>query len=707
MAALFDTGIFSALGVNSSLLTGAKLFFYSAGTSAKLATYTTSGLSIANSNPVVADGNGRFPEIWLQDASYKYILAPSNDTDPPTAAIVTRDNYTTLATSLSASSGASLISFIQSGAGAVARTAQSKMREAISAADFDLNASGSGDVANVAKFQAFLTAAAGRVAFLPAGTYNLDSATLALIGLVVPSGTTIFGEGRDNTKIVVTGASQCYLFMVKDVSRVTISDLWCYGNGVATASGPGGPIYVWHSTGASAHMTDITVRDCKFENFKGDYWLNFYAQNTTYSLSRARVENNVFISASGNARNGASTAVPSTCVNLTTDTTAKIYDCRVTGNTAYCDYIKSFCLTWAGCNRFLIADNEVINAGTDASISDDSAAYAFMSYNGTVGSNRPTSIRYARNRVYGVRDCALYITDIDGLEVDEFYFANQTSTADATLPKGGIALNATLRANISNVRAGGSNARGIMLAGAASTDDWEFRNIDLGGACAQPVKYSSISKTARIVFDGLRAQATSGRAIFIQVTATSGPERLEIQNFDIKGTASAALGFGVTGTPTFKHWRIADGRVGDFGITANGLASTASPVIIENVLFEDTWSATSISLDVSNSKNVRLKNLHFVGAPTLYHLNTGGTTGTLTGVTFSDCATGKFSEGSSNLGRTTPNWAGSPGDFVQNINEPTEAGAVGTKYVLTGWRFTSGTTWVAERTPTSNNTATA
>lgn len=90
---------FSPIGNDSLFLSGviasgAKLFFYEAGTSTKQNTYTTSAGSIANSNPIVLNSNGRpATEVWLIEGSlYKIVLAPSTDTDPPSSGITLADN---------------------------------------------------------------------------------------------------------------------------------------------------------------------------------------------------------------------------------------------------------------------------------------------------------------------------------------------------------------------------------------------------------------------------------------------------------------------------------------------------------------------------------------------------------------------------------------------------------------------------------------
>lgn len=52
---------------------GALLYVYRAGTSTAVTSYTTSALSVANTDPVVADGNGRFANVWVSDAvAYDY-----------------------------------------------------------------------------------------------------------------------------------------------------------------------------------------------------------------------------------------------------------------------------------------------------------------------------------------------------------------------------------------------------------------------------------------------------------------------------------------------------------------------------------------------------------------------------------------------------------------------------------------------------------
>lgn len=79
-----DTGVIAA---------GHQLFTYAAGTSTKLATYTDVGGLVAHANPIVLDAAGRVPSgLFLLPASYKFVLAPPGDSDPPLAPVWSRDN---------------------------------------------------------------------------------------------------------------------------------------------------------------------------------------------------------------------------------------------------------------------------------------------------------------------------------------------------------------------------------------------------------------------------------------------------------------------------------------------------------------------------------------------------------------------------------------------------------------------------------------
>lgn len=89
MPALFSTPIFQALDDNGSPLSGAKLYFYEAGTTTPRDVYSDTGLSTAISQPVVADSAGRFEDIYMAADDYKAVLQNSASVE-----VWTQDNYT-------------------------------------------------------------------------------------------------------------------------------------------------------------------------------------------------------------------------------------------------------------------------------------------------------------------------------------------------------------------------------------------------------------------------------------------------------------------------------------------------------------------------------------------------------------------------------------------------------------------------------------
>lgn len=75
---------------------GGLLFTYAAGSSTKQTTYKDEDGAIAQANPIVLNARGEVDSpIWLTEGlSYKFVFAPSDDTDPPASPIRTIDDIT-------------------------------------------------------------------------------------------------------------------------------------------------------------------------------------------------------------------------------------------------------------------------------------------------------------------------------------------------------------------------------------------------------------------------------------------------------------------------------------------------------------------------------------------------------------------------------------------------------------------------------------
>jgi hypothetical protein len=187
-------------GNNGLPLAGGKLFSYAAGTTTPLATFTSVSGATPHANPIILDSAGRVPsQVWLTAGSaYKFTLKTSADVE-----IWTKDNIsgidTGLRVDLAASSGSSLVGFLQAGTGAVARTAQAKMRESVSVKDF--GAVGDGTTNDSAAVQAAVNYAStfseGALVQFPAGKYVLASTVT-----VIKSGVILEGDGGGNTWII-------------------------------------------------------------------------------------------------------------------------------------------------------------------------------------------------------------------------------------------------------------------------------------------------------------------------------------------------------------------------------------------------------------------------------------------------------------------------------------------------------------------------
>lgn len=160
-------------------LNGGLVDVYLAGTTTRTNTWQDRAQTTLNTNPIVLDSAGRATIVLDASLSYKYVVKTSAGVE-----LYTEDNIT-------ANNSTGLISFVQSGSGAVARTAQDKMRENFSAEDYF-----AGD--DVTALENALNTAAGRRVKLTKGaTYNLSrpasvavSVNLDLNGatLVAPTG---------------------------------------------------------------------------------------------------------------------------------------------------------------------------------------------------------------------------------------------------------------------------------------------------------------------------------------------------------------------------------------------------------------------------------------------------------------------------------------------------------------------------------------
>ncbi len=170
-------------------LSGAKWFFYQTGTTTPQSVYTTPALSVAHANPVVADSAGKFAPIYFNASlTYRGVLKTA---DEATTIYDIDPINTEVLASLAASGGSALVGFIHSGSGAVARTAQDKMRDFVSVSDF--GAVGDGVTDDTVAINAAISASNN--VYAPPGVYLVDPD----IGIVLKDGTKLVGAGLMRT----------------------------------------------------------------------------------------------------------------------------------------------------------------------------------------------------------------------------------------------------------------------------------------------------------------------------------------------------------------------------------------------------------------------------------------------------------------------------------------------------------------------------
>lgn len=103
MADIAIQPVWQVLDGNGTPLPGAKASFFASGTTTPMTVYTDIGLTVAHAAPVVADGNGVFPPIYLSGAQAKCVITYSTG-----AAYKTIDP---IAKTTAGSAGAAQVSF--------------------------------------------------------------------------------------------------------------------------------------------------------------------------------------------------------------------------------------------------------------------------------------------------------------------------------------------------------------------------------------------------------------------------------------------------------------------------------------------------------------------------------------------------------------------------------------------------------------------
>ena len=280
---------------NGQPLSGGKIYTYAAGTTTPQTTYTSVTGGTPHTNPIVLDSAGRVPsgQIWLTEGSdYKFVINTSASVllgtydnvsvpAPPPASQITFTGFNNQignVEDLADADGSDWIGFLSSGAGAVARSAQDKMRDIISVKDF--GAAGDGITIDTTAIYAAVAAAAGKTLYFPKGTYLTDR-------IIPVADTFIFLEPGVNI-VAISGGSRCFqiqqpdvhiwgygakttmdgsqsshnIYILQGADRCSVRGLWADGSG----GGGDDCFYIGGNPAANNVSKNISIIDCKGTN---------------------------------------------------------------------------------------------------------------------------------------------------------------------------------------------------------------------------------------------------------------------------------------------------------------------------------------------------------------------------------------------------------------------------------------------------------
>jgi len=555
----------------------------------------------------------------------------------------------------------------------------------------------------------------GGVVHIPAGSMAIDSAQLPL---TVYSNTAIVGDGKDLTKIVLTGTGTGHFFKGTNVKGFHARGLNLTGTGQGTAIDQAAAFNFQQDSSATQVGGNICIEDCAFTNFTAYYWLWFRNTGSTYTMDNIWVRNNVFTSSPGNTISPSSIVPSAYMVSFEGQNNGSagiLRNAWVQNNYAECTNVRCFGVAWESTRNIYFTHNICPNAGQ--ANSNDAANYAFLVYNaGTIGPN-PDYIYIENNIVAAPRDCGVYsaLHDTTGghVFIRRNVFTGQTSTATGTLPKGAIALNGTNFAVVEDNYVD-SCYWGIAVIG-QYTSQVLFCRRNTVTACTSQSIYFQATLTGSVAYVEISdnyasASAANVRGIYVDVTSAAGVSALKVdRNYASSAfepiEVSSRSGTALLGEVSISHNECNGQSASGGGLVAASLSNTNTRTRIFGNRFTGTWGNVAL-LQITSSINLSVlwNEFHDINGGSQYCITANGARGRLEGNRFINVTNAQiiFVSGGEDLGRSTPTWTGANNDFIENL-VPTETGAASSKYMKTGWQWdATGAAWRERRCLTGN-----
>ena len=238
-----------------NVIVGASVAVYVYGTTTPATIYSGNGTGLLPSNTVTTNSPGEFA-FYAANGRYSLTVTATNfvaenysdfilydpaDLTSPAASGVAFTPFGAIAatnvqnaiqevvTDLAASSGSSLVGFLQTGTSAVARTVQNKFRESVSVLDFGADATGVSNSQPAIQAAIDSISATGGDVYFPAGTYLVNTAIRA------KANTTLYGDGYASKIMCPAGgwtlsSTDIYgIITAKNADNVKITGLYIYG----------------------------------------------------------------------------------------------------------------------------------------------------------------------------------------------------------------------------------------------------------------------------------------------------------------------------------------------------------------------------------------------------------------------------------------------------------------------------------------------
>lgn len=560
-------------------LAGGLVYTYAAGTTTPQATYTTSAGSTAHANPIVLDSAGRTPsggEIWLTDAvAYKFVLKTS-----AAVTIATYDNVTGNASgiisSLAASSGSSLVGFIQSGTGAVATTVQTKLRESVSVLDFGADPTGATNSQTFIANALTYCKTNGKSLYIPGGTYlhsavlDVDSVTLFGDGVTsilkatsaTDTAIRLIGTGPEVQGIFVTGTATAINANVNScgvavyqatnfiVTNVTVDKTPYFGIGVFASSN--GSITFNNVYGAlkdGIHLTNDTTTGSSYVDVIG----NYVGANgddgiavVTYSTASICTGINIV----GNIiKNSASRAINLAGAALVTIANNNIISPTYAGINIIQDSVSGT----LGSERILVDSNVIDTAGSASpnlygainlasAVSGQPVARVIIS-NNIVSNSRKSAIYTTSAEVFNVNinNNILYASGNCGIELNggyNYYIeSNQitTTVSSAVLANSGVIGEIIIRSNyLKNV--GSNNASTVFLIAATTPGIVEISSNTHNNTAAYTItRFINVTANSSTIFNN-QSTATYANSNIIPAPASFFASSFAFNNTTVSWT---------------------------------------------------------------------------------------------------------------------------------------------------------------------------